>query len=162
MADKNTVYLADGTAWRLDNGRRVPIKSMEVSTGDECCKIDCCNARISYVSPTTGLLTHLNLDDIAITLGLIPASSSNAPASSSPVASSSNLPDSSSGAPSSSAVVSSSNLPDSSSAVVSSSGPPVSSSNPASSSTPVSSSLPPASSSTPAASSSAPASSSGA
>lgn len=137
------VYLADGSAWRIGpGGQRVAVKAIRVPQKDDCCFLDCCGdaPAIVYNSPRTGGQVRIPLEDLADLLSLVAASSSAAPASSSPdmVTSSSN-PISSSVVASSSDSLSSSNAAASSSTPASSSDS-LSSSNAASSSVVASSS----------------------
>ena len=92
------IYLEQGAAWKIVNGKRVGVTSINAPAGDDCCQFDCCNGTITYKSPGNGgALTTISLDAIAALLGVVPNSSSNAPSSSNIPASSSNVPPSSSG-----------------------------------------------------------------
>jgi len=68
---KKTIFLEKGVAWRKENGKRVPVDSIEASANNECSKVDFCDNSIKYISPSTGNLVTIPLDDIATTLGII-------------------------------------------------------------------------------------------
>lgn len=91
------IFLEQGAAWKIVNGKRVGVTSINAPSGDDCgCQLDCCKGTLTYKSPGNGTIVTIPLDAVAALLGIVPASSSNAP-SSSVAASSSNAAPSSSG-----------------------------------------------------------------
>jgi hypothetical protein len=62
------VKFSDGTAWTMENGKRVPVDSIEASTNNSCGKIDWCAGTLTYKSPASGNYVTINFDDIAALL----------------------------------------------------------------------------------------------
>lgn len=71
MSKKNTVHLEGGVAWKIIDGKRSSVNSIEVPANNDCCKLNCCDLTIDYISPTTNALVKIPLDDIANLLGLL-------------------------------------------------------------------------------------------
>lgn len=69
------VHLAKGYAYTIENGERKNVEVIEVPKPTDCCKLDCCNNRLSLPTldangDSTYIPSHLQIINVAGTIKL--------------------------------------------------------------------------------------------